>query len=147
MSSALRRATPSAWYDRRPLKESENNSAPAVCIRGLLPFCSTVPSSAHLIVDEVTYWICEAWWHKPSPACLGVGMDSVMSSRSTLEAPEHYASLFLRNDVNCFIAPQITIEDIIEELIGTEIVDETDTHVDNERKERVNPKTLVRQTL
>lgn len=32
----------------------------------------------------------------------------------------------------------ITIEDVIEELIGEEIVDETDTHVDNERKLAVN---------
>ncbi len=36
------------------------------------------------------------------------------------------------------------VQDIIEELIGTEIVDETDTHVDNERRERVNAKTLAR---
>ncbi len=41
--SGLRRATPLAWYDRRPLKASESNSARAVCIRGLLPSCSTVP--------------------------------------------------------------------------------------------------------
>mmetsp|Transcript_1813 Transcript_1813/g.5272 ORF Transcript_1813/g.5272 Transcript_1813/m.5272 type:complete len:559 (-) Transcript_1813:404-2080(-) len=39
----------------------------------------------------------------------------------------------------------ITIEDVIEELIGEEIVDETDTHVDNDRKQRVNATQQARR--
>ncbi|KAG2442805.1 hypothetical protein HXX76_002884 [Chlamydomonas incerta] len=39
----------------------------------------------------------------------------------------------------------ITIEDVIEELIRTEIVDETDRYVDNDRRIRANPAKLARE--
>lgn len=81
----------------------------------------------------------------PGPAgTVAVTLESTLPA-SDDEEEEIIWSEYERHAQPGDIVGLITVEDIIEELIGTEIVDETDTHVDNERREPVNAKALAKR--